>query len=203
MPARALSRPTASPCRPDRRAVRKVCQALLRPLRGHLFAQIFAPRLDRRCLLWNVLPAPPIPCLPRVPPSQEWTYRPCSRRSEPRPRRWCDRRRSAAPWAHARRARRGLRGSRRCHQHGCGCATRGAVPSAYLWLPGERSGQVAALARSHEGQVRAMLPPFTPAIPPPDLGLFFFLCADKSLVSRRSKARRPNMLYTSYLSLVP
>jgi Casein kinase II regulatory subunit len=32
MPARALSRPTASPSRPDRRAVRKVCQALLRPL---------------------------------------------------------------------------------------------------------------------------------------------------------------------------
>jgi casein kinase II subunit beta len=35
------------------------------------------------------------------------------------------------------------------------------------------------------------------------LVLSFLLCTDKSLVSRRSKVRRPNMLYTSYLSLVP
>jgi hypothetical protein len=137
MPARTLPRSTAPSGRPDRRAVRKIRQALLRPLRGYLFAQVFASRLDRRCLLRHVISAPPLSRLPRAPPAQEralgpfaWCRRDCLRGRR-------DRRRSAPSWAPARRAGGGRRGSRGCHQHCCGRATRRAVSPTYLWLPSE------------------------------------------------------------------
>ena len=91
MPARALPRPASPARRPDGRAIREIRQALLRALRGHILAQVLAPRVDRRRLLWHLLPAPPLSRLPRAPPAQE---------------------RALGPDPHARRHRAGRRRDR-------------------------------------------------------------------------------------------
>ena len=108
MPSRALPRPATPPSRPNGRPVRKIRQALLWPLRGHLFAQILSPRLNRRRLFRHLLPAPALPRLPRPPSAQEWARRPRAWGSWHRSRCRChDRRRPAPPWnTRARRARR-------------------------------------------------------------------------------------------------
>ena len=156
LPAGVVPGPATAPNRTDRRAVRKVRQAILRTLRGHLLTQVIATRLDRRRVLRHVIPASSLPRLSLPPPAEERPdgRRTCLRRSRPRARRWCDGGRSAP----ARTAARGIGGGIGCpwgcDQHGCGRAAGGAVPSTHLWVPGERGREAAALAGGRARQVR-------------------------------------------------
>ena len=156
LPASAVPRPAAAPDRTDRRAVRKVCQTILRALRGYLLAQVIATRLDRRRVLRHILPASSFPRLSLSPSAEERPdgRRTCLRRSRPRAWRRCDGGRSAP----ARTTARGIGGGIGCpwgrDQHCCGRAAGGAVPSAHLWVPGERGREAAALAGGRARQVR-------------------------------------------------
>ncbi len=148
LPTRPLPIAAAPPRRAHRRAVREVGEALLRPLRGHLLAQVVPPRVDRRRVLRDVLPAPPLPRLPQPHPAEERARRSRAHGARRGRGRQADSTREG-------RARDGGRG--RGDEHGERGAQGGSVPAENIWVPGERDRQAAAVAGGGERQVRAQL----------------------------------------------